>query len=234
MKLQTAQFCIDSRQCYTFWQGQPQFLILQPVDEHDAELLAQQTEIMVSEAPAPFMLVAFQVKDWNRELSPWEAPPVFGKEAFGNGAADTLDFVLHQLIPTVTERYPFAQSLPVILGGYSLAGLFALWSAYRTDCFAAIAGVSPSVWFPGWIDFAKANKPQSRYIYLSLGDREEKAKNQVMATVGDNIRLQQAILTETPNVVSVLEWNEGNHFQNSDKRCAKGFLWCMKRLIEES
>lgn len=29
-----------------------------------------------------FLLVAFQVEDWNRDFSPWEAAAVFGKESF--------------------------------------------------------------------------------------------------------------------------------------------------------
>ena len=29
-----------------------------------------------------FLLVAFQVEDWNRDFSPWEAPAAFGTEAF--------------------------------------------------------------------------------------------------------------------------------------------------------
>lgn len=41
------------------------------------------------------------------------------------------------------------------LGGYSLAGLFSLWAAYQTNLFAGIAAASPSVWFPGFLDYAK-------------------------------------------------------------------------------
>ena len=29
----------------------------------------------------------------------------------------------------------------------------------------------------------------------------------------------------------VLEWNKGNHFQDVDVRCGKGFLWCMGENI---
>ena len=64
-------------------------------------------------------------------------------------------------------------------------------------------------------------------IYLSLGDREEKAKNQIMKQVGDAIRTQAEILKEQ-NIMSTLEWNAGGHFQDSGKRTAKGFLWCIE------
>ena len=51
-----------------------------------------------------------------------------------------------------------------------------------------------------------------------------------MATVGDCIREQYKRLTEN-GITSVLEWNEGNHFQESDLRCAKGFVWCVRNIV---
>ena len=225
---------VEGRQCRVLSQEKPECLVIQPVDEHDMEMLPQQVEIMAQEAEKPFMLVAFQVKDWNGELSPWDAPPVFGREPFGSGAADTLSFVVNGLLPAVLSRFALNDALPAVLGGYSLAGFFALWSAYQTDRFAAVAAVSPSVWFPGWSEYAAAHTPLSRNLYLSLGDREEKTKNQTMATVGDNIRLQHQILAQTEGITSVLEWNQGNHFQDADRRCARGFAWCLNQLPDES
>ncbi len=68
-----------------------------------------------------------------------------------------------------------------VLGGYSLAGFFALWSSYQTELFDGIAAVSPSVWYPQWMEYAKDNKPLATSVYLSLGDKEEKTKNPTMA-----------------------------------------------------
>ena len=44
---------------------------------------------------------ACQVEDWNRDLSPWEAPPVLGKEEFGGRAEETLQ----ELKETVLSRF---------------------------------------------------------------------------------------------------------------------------------
>ena len=68
-----------------------------------------------------------------------------------------------------------------------------------------------------------------RKDYLSLGDIEEKTKHQILSKIGDNIRKQHEILENSENVKTVLEWNEGNHFQNPDIRTAKGFLWVMNK-----
>ena len=150
---------------------------------------------------------------------------MFGKSPFGDGAEKTLEFITGQLLPTVQEDIPH-----LILGGYSLAGLFALWTGYQTDRFEGIAAASPSVWYPQWIDYASENKPLARSVYLSLGDKEEKAKNPIMAQVGNAIRKQHELLT-AQEVSTILEWNAGNHFVDSDKRTAKGFAWVMKNTI---
>ena len=50
-------------------------------------------------------------------------------------------------------------------------------------------------------------------VYLSLGGKEEKTKNAVMATVGDRTREQEKLLLEDPFAEQVvLEWNPGGHF----------------------
>ncbi|WP_462393147.1 alpha/beta hydrolase [Mitsuokella multacida] len=119
-----------------------------------------------------------------------------------------------------------------MLGGYSLAALFSLWSAYESQSFAAIAAASPSVWFPGWLDYAKAHEPKAGIIYLSLGDREDKGRNPVMRTVSTCIKEQHALLQEA-GIKTTLAWNPGNHFQHPEQRCAKGFIWCLEQLLSE-
>ena len=204
----------------------PQILFLQPVDEHDMELLDSQIEAM-RECAQPFALTAFEVKDWNRDLSPWEAPPVFGKVPFGGGAENTLRFVTDCLLPVLRVRLALPEGVKLCIGGYSLAGLFALWAATRTYVFSGVAAASPSVWFPGWLDYVKANPIQAEKVYLSLGDREERVKNPVMAMVGDCIRELHALLRADHTVT--LEWNPGNHFQDSEKRTSKAFLWLARQ-----
>ncbi len=66
---------------------------------------------------------------------------------------------------------------------------------------------------------------KAKRVYLSLGDKEEKTKNPVMATVGDSIRRLHQIYEDADGVNSVLEWNEGNHFREPELRMAKGYAW---------
>ena len=197
-------------------------VFLQPVDEHDASLMENEAANLAGLCgQAHWCIAAIPVRDWNTDLTPWKSAPVFGKTGFGDGAADTLRFLLDDLLPALgTDRRFY-------LCGYSLAGLFALWSACETDVFAGIAAVSPSLWYPGWREYADTHAVRSGHVYLSLGRKEEKTRNKVMATVGDVIREQYDRLCRT-GVCCTLEWNEGNHFVNSDKRMARGLAWLLK------
>ncbi len=222
-------FQIKTRNCTAFMNESPEVILIQPVDSHDYEMLDSETNYISEHTDKPFILVAFSVNNWNKELSPWPAPPVFGKEGFGEGATETLAFTLDDLIPTVRTKYNIFRDIPIILGGYSLAGLFALWSAYQTNVFTAIAAASPSVWFPSFIDYAKGNTVCTNHAYLSLGDKEEKARNPIMATVGNCIRELSAYY-QSKGLDSILEWNDGNHFKDADIRTANAFIWCIERI----
>ena len=192
-------------------------VLIQPVDDHDLSGMETEITALREQAKKDFRLIAVKVENWNQDLSPWKAPAVFGKEDFGDGAAAFLDGVL-ELCKDADKTY--------YIGGYSLAGLFALWAACQTDVFSGAAAASPSVWFPGFSEFFKTEQPKCGYIYLSLGDREEKARNPMMAAVGDRIRELHGWL-EAQDYHCVLEWNQGNHFKDADLRTAKAFAWVL-------
>ena len=93
--------------------------------------------------------------------------------------------------------------------------LYSAGISLETDAFSAVAAASPSVWFPGFSEYMKERIPQVRSVYLSLGDREEKARNPVLASVGEQIRDAHDMLTRQ-GVKTTLEWNSGNHFKEVD------------------
>ena len=218
------------KKCILYLNEVTEYILIQPVDENDISVLDSEVKHIEENTDRNFSLVAFKIEAWNSELTPWEMPLLRGKGNFGDGAAGTLEFIKNDLIPSLSEYINTEnKEIKYILGGYSLAGLFSLWSGYQTDIFEGIAAVSPSVWYKGWIEYVEAGKPLSEKIYLSLGDTEEKTKHQILSKIGNNIRKQHEILEKSENVKTVLEWNEGNHFQNPDIRTAKGFLWVMNK-----
>ncbi len=225
-------FELEEKKCFAYGSDEPQYLLLQPEGER-GQAPEKQPELISSLTDLRFLYIAFTVENWNRDLSPWKAPPVFGNEPFGEGAALTLAFIREKLLPHVRSAYGIGADLPVILGGYSLGAFFALWCAFQTDTFRAVAAASPSVWFPGWIEYASAHDPSAGYIFLSLGDREEKTRNKTLSAVGDCIRTQKRLLDEK-GIDNCLEWNPGNHFMDPELRCARAFARCMDVLKEQS
>lgn len=224
------EMVICGKKCILYLNENTEYILIQPVDENDISVLDNEVKHIEENTDRNFSLVTFKIEDWNSELTPWEMPLLRGKGNFGDGAAGTLEFIKNDLIPALLEYINIEnKKIKYILGGYSLAGLFSLWSGYQTDVFEGIAAVSPSVWYKKWIEYVEAEKPLSEKIYLSLGDTEEKTKHQILSKIGDNIRKQYEILENSGNMKTVLEWNEGDHFKNPDIRTAKGFLWVMNK-----
>ena len=218
---------LGNRPCRLYAQPRPDAVLLQPVDEHDLNGMDAEAAALSQATGRSFLLCALPVEDWFRDLSPWPAPAPFGGQAFGSGAAATLQYIQSALLPALKRHASLTGREPKILGGYSLAGLFALWCGQETDLFHGIAAASPSVWFPGFLEKAREKTMGARRVYLSLGDREEKTRNPVMASVGSCIRSLHAHYSACPQLETTLEWNAGNHFQEPEKRMAKAFAWVL-------
>ena len=224
MTVQTMQ--IGNRPCRIYAEAHAKYLLLQMTGEHELQSMDHEVTV-IAQSSWNFLFAAIPVESWNDELSPWEAPAVWGKESFGGNAADTLRFLTEQVVPTLKQQFNLPENVKIILGGYSLAGLFALWTSTQTNLFYGVAAASPSVWFPDWMEFEQQRPIQTQHIYLSLGDKEEHTKNAVMAVVGDNIRTLHSQLIAR-GADCTFEWNSGGHFKDADLRTAKAFRWTME------
>ena len=211
-------------QLYEYGPTEAENVLIQPVGDHDLPLIENEIAEIRRRTEIPFRLTAVKVESWNRNLSPWPAPAVFGNEGFGDGAAALLREIL-PLCADEEKRY--------FIGGYSMAGLFALWSAFQTEAFSGVAAASPSMWFPGLMEYLRGNASGCGVVYLSLGNREEKTANPVMRTVGDRIREGYELL-RSQGVRCTLEWNSGGHFKEPDLRTAKAFAWVLENAKEKS
>ena len=133
------------------------------------------------QVPEGVSLVNVGVDLWEENFSPWCAPRVFAKGPnFGDGAQKTLDTLINQVIPWTESELTEPPAYRMLVG-YSLAGLFSLWTgvSQQVACgcqpgtattpqlsgpgapyvdasvatFQRIGAVSGSFWFPGLLDY---------------------------------------------------------------------------------
>ena len=219
---------IAGKTCRLFGSDHPDCILIQPSARHETATLEAEAEQIASLSARPFLLATIELDDWIVDLMPWPDKNISRDEEAGNHALDTLQYIQELLILALQKH---VGEKPVILGGYSLGGLFALWAAARTDRFAAVAAASPSVWIKDWIPYAQQHVSLAEHVYLSLGEREEHVKNQAIARVGDCMREYHALLQgQLGPERCTLVWETGNHFTDNAGRLARAFAWCMDRL----
>lgn len=115
------------------------------------------------------------------------------------------------------------------IAGYSLAGLFALYSLYKTDVFSGAASVSGSLWYEDFKNFVLENKMKAKpdRVYFSVGNKESKTLNAYMKTVENNTREIESFY-RSQGIKTIFELNSGNHFQNIAGRVAAGISWLIQ------
>ena len=175
-----------------------------------------------------FNLVTISGLHWNQELSPWPVGTVVSKDDnFAGEAPQWLPILTDEVVPQV-ERLLDAPPACRVLAGYSLAGLFAVWTAYQTDVFTRILSASGSMWYPGWLEYACRHELAAPLlgVYLSVGDKESTSRNAVLQTVGDRTS-QLAHMLASRGVNAKFELNPGNHFKNPPLRVAKGIKFLL-------
>lgn len=185
-------------------------------------------EALQSICGSDFTLVAVSGLVWNHDMSPWEIPPVFKNDRpCTGGAVEYLRLLTEKIVPGAEERIPG----PVLwrgLAGYSLAGLFAVYSLYQTKLFTRIASMSGSFWYPDFKDyvFSHQRRTEPERLYFSIGDREHKTKNQYLKQVRNSTETIEAYFRED-GIDTRFVVNSGNHFKDSVERTAAGIAWLL-------
>ena len=179
--------------------------------------------------PDYIALLALPEANWEHAFTPWHAPKLFAKGAdFGGGADATLQQLTATILPTAERELGLQPQWRGLLG-YSLAGLFALYAAYRSGYFQRIASVSGSLWFDGWGDFVATHTPETlpQAVYFSLGDKEAQSRNPRMAAVQT---ATEAVFARWQQYAcpTTLEINAGGHFDNVPQRLAQAARWLIE------
>ena len=167
--------------------------------------------------------------NWDHDMTPWYCPPLSKNDTPCTGGADEyLDLLLTEILPKAKELIDGTPSF-IGIAGYSLAGLFALYAAYRCDAFDRVTSMSGSLWFPDFKEYALTHEMRKRpaKLYLSLGDREGRTRNSVLMTVQRNT---EELVEHYRSLGLDVTWelNPGNHFKDAALRSAKG----IKAILE--
>ena len=179
-------------------------------------------------AEFPSWVIFAPEADWEKDYTPWPAEALVGRAPFEGGAGEYLAYLTREAIPYLEARLSLMKDIGHrAIMGYSLGGLFALWAGYSCDEFGAAASLSGSLWYEGWMEFAKSHSPApGTRVYLSLGKSEEHSRNEQMRQVGDCTRGTAQLLAEQLGEGQVtLEWNRGGHFTGVTNRWRKAFEW---------
>ena len=196
-------------------------VVLVAHSDNDDEIEHLRTDIYLQSKTEFSSLIKNNI-DWNTSLSPWPYDRIAKRVGSFIGKADAF---LRELEEDVAREIAMSRINPsaVYIAGYSLAGLFALYSLYKTDLFDGGACCSGSLWYPGFVDFVKNNdfcKLPTR-LYMSLGDKESRVKNPIFASVED--KTKEVLKCYKQQGINVkFEMNPGNHMTDVDNRVAKG------------
>lgn len=177
-----------------------------------------------------FTLVTISGLAWNHDMAPWNIPPISKNDTpCTGGANDYLKLLTEEIIPKAEEQIP-GQVLWRGLAGYSLGGLFALYSIYQTEAFSRIVSVSGSLWFPGFKEYVFSHEIRNHItcLYFSLGDKECQTKNPYLKTVQRHTEEIEAFFAGH-SVDTVFHINPGNHFKNAVQRTAAGLAWILEK-----
>lgn len=184
--------------------------------------------------------------DWDKDMSIWETEKIKGSN---NGADKYIKELTEKIVPKIVEEIYEVEEIcekesvkyktndeaietkenNIYLVGYSKAGLFSIYSLYKTDMFRRVASISGSLWYPGFVEFVENNKMKvnPEKIYFSLGNKESKTKNELFAKVEQNTKEIETYYSKK-GIQTIYEENEGNHFQDVSLRIAKAIKWILE------
>ena len=181
----------------------------------------------------PFTLVAIKPACWNDDLTPWKCPGLFADDVpFAGRAQDQLRLLEEEIIPQVERECgkPNSPRICRTVAGYSLAGLFATWTALNSSAFSRIASASGSLWYPDFAHFA-TETPLACPIdcaYFSLGSKEAKTPSRLLRNVATGTDEVVAAF-RSKGVPTQFESNPGNHFKEPALRMARGITWAISQ-----
>jgi len=179
----------------------------------------EEAQRVYGELQTPCMLACVDGADWARDFTPWPAPGLRAGERFAGEAEAYMERLCTVLMPQLERMLP-AEASGRYLCGYSLAGLFAVWSWLRGGPWDGVGCFSGSVWYDGFADWALGMMPDPAALSLSIGQREKRTREPRMVQGECCMRRLAQAWEERMPVSFALE--PGGHFTDVPGRIARG------------
>ena len=89
---------IDGRECFIPDSVQPQYILIQTLGDHERSIFDQTAQLISNACGVPSVLAAFQVFDWDLDLTPWHDDAISRKPEVGTRTGETLRYVTESLL----------------------------------------------------------------------------------------------------------------------------------------
>ena len=173
--------------------------------------------------------------DWDKDLTPWPAPNVRKKAAdFGGGAESFMNILEQEIVPSVENKLAvdsmkFTSETRSLIG-ISLAGLFAVFCATKSNLFSGIGSVSGSFWYDGFADWFReqALTESVKNVYLSVGEQEKYSGNPRFSAIENRTEEVMNILAGK-GINVFYELNPGGHIADGIPRIRKAIGYLNKQ-----
>jgi hypothetical protein len=177
------------------------------------------------------ILVGLLPENRLKDYTPWQAEATrAGAENFGGQADEYHNELFNNVLPELQSRYSIDTN-KIIYGGYSLGGLAAVYSLYRTNIPSAVFSICGSFWYPEFVNFCKENPVinQNASVYLCNGKTEGSHHNNIL----DNApkcaeEIHSSLRKQLNYFISVFD--EFGHHENLTNRYKALSDWLEKQL----
>lgn len=120
------------------------------------------------------IFIGIESNQRSNDFTPWQSH--IGRETNGGYADEYLKWLTEELIPCLRQTYRISNDNKDIgISGASYGALVSLYALYKMpNCFGNYILISPSVWYPDFINFMKRNRliQNDVNIYWYVGLKE--------------------------------------------------------------
>lgn len=165
------------------------------------------------------------------DYTPWCAEAIRpGAENFGGQADEYHNELFNNVLSELQSRYSIDTN-KIIYGGYSLGGLAAVYSLYRTNIPSTVFSICGSFWYPEFINFCKENPVinQNASVYLCNGKTEGSHHHNILDTAPKCAEEIHALIHRQLNGITSV-FDEFGHHENLANRYKALSDWLEKQL----